>query len=107
MDDMSNQAAPADTEDTGTDMSGGYVIEIRCTPDGKFAVGVEPLAEESQEEGAGAAGEGEDGESADHQSVGSLGEALKLVREIVAHAGEMTDTTASADEMSAGYKSGT
>jgi hypothetical protein len=82
-------------------MSAGFMIEIRCTPDGKFAVGVEPMAEESQEEGA-EAGAGDDGE---FQAVGSIGEVLKLVREIAAHAGSMVDTKASDDAMAAGYGS--
>lgn len=84
------------------DMSNGFCIEIRCTPDGKFAVGVEPLAEEAKEE----AGEGGEGEDGDYQPVASIGEVLKLVREIVAHAGELVDTGAAADEMNAGYKAG-
>jgi hypothetical protein len=97
------QAAPADPSaqtdtDDSTDMSQGFVIEITCTPDGKFSVGVEPLSEESQEE----SGEGA-GDSEDTQAVASVGEVCKLVREIVAHAGQMADVGADADAMVQGY----
>lgn len=87
-----------DTDDTSTDMSGGYCIEIRVDSQGKMSVGVEPLAEEDKEEG----GEGE-GDGEDYQPVASVGEACKLVREIVAHAGQMADTGADSDAMAAGY----
>jgi hypothetical protein len=98
MADMTQSSAPtdpSDTDDTSPDMSGGYVIEIRVSADNKISVGVEPLAEESQEE----SGEGSD----DYQPVASVGEACKLIREIVAHAGQMADSGADADAMSAGY----
>jgi len=88
-----------DTDDTSPDMSGGYVIEIRVSTDNKISVGVEPLAEEDQEE----SGEGEG--SDDYQPVASVGEACKLVREIVAHAGQMADSGADSDAMAAGYGS--
>lgn len=103
MDDMNQGASAApdasDTDDTG-DMSKGFVIEITCTPNGKFSVGVEPISEEAGEE----SGEGA-GDSEDTQAVGSVGEVCKLIREIVAHAGQIADTGADADAMSAGYGS--
>jgi hypothetical protein len=77
---------------------GDFEICIRSIG-GQLSVGVEPLAEESKEESA--AGEG--GEEGDYQSVASVGEVCKLVREIVAHAGQMADTDASVQEMGTGY----
>ncbi len=95
-------AQPPDDQAAAPDMSAGYVIELRCAPGGKFSLGVEPMAVE-QGEGEGVEGDGESGE---YQSVQSLPEALKLIREIVAHGGEVADMTASQDEMSAGYGKG-
>lgn len=105
------QADPAapDTDDAAPgDMSAGFVIEIRCTPDGKFSVGVEPLSEENQEE-SGASGDSDSGsgDSEDMQSVGSVGEVCKLVRELVAHAGQIADTGAESDAMGSAYGSAT
>lgn len=102
------QADPAAPDDDTGDMSAGYVIEIRCTPDGKFSVGVEPLFEEDQEE-SGAAGDTDSGsgDSEDMQSVASVGEVCKLVRELVAHAGQMADTGAESDAMGSAYGSAT
>ena len=87
---------PPEAEGAAPDMAGGYCIEIYVTPDGKMSVAVEPkMAEES------APGE----EAA--QPVANIGEAMRLVREIVANAGEMTDMGAGQDEMGAGYGSNT
>jgi hypothetical protein len=106
--------APEDTaatDDTATDTSAGYVIEIKCKPDGTFAVGVEPMAEEAQEEsgedGGASGGSGEGGADENYQTCTSLGAALRLVKDIVAHAGNKEDMQAGADEMSAGYSKGT
>lgn len=94
--DPAAEAAPAS--------GAGYKIEIHCDGSGQmFKVGVEPAAEESAEPGA--TGEGD--EEGDFQSVGSVGEVCKLVREIVAHAGQMADTDASAQEMGSGYGANT
>lgn len=101
-------SAPDDTDAAPGDMSAGFVIEIRCTPDGKFSVGVEPLSEEDQEE-SGAAGDADSGsgDGEDMQSVASVGEVCKLVRELVAHAGQMADTGTESDAMSSAYGSAT
>lgn len=95
-------AAPA-APDAPDDMSQGYVIELRCMPGGKYSIGVEPMAEEQGEESAGAPGASPEPAGDDFQPVANIGEAMKLIREIIAHAGQMTDTGASQDEMSAGY----
>lgn len=73
-----------------------------------MSVSVEPDAEEAGEEGGapsmpGAPSSPVEAEGDDSQAVTSIGEALKLIREIVLHGGQMTDTTASVDEMSSGY----
>lgn len=113
------QGAPAPTgEDSAMpppEAQGGFVIELRVTADGKMSIGVEPMGEESAEDSAppptppagGPPGmppspppaEPED----NYQPVASLGEAMKLIREIVMHGGESADAGASQDEMSAGY----
>ena len=92
---------PSADTDTAPDMSAGYVIEITCTPDGKFTVAVEPKGEEASEEGAG--GDGTDDDEA--QAVATIGDVCKLVREIVQHAGQMVDSDAGTEEMGAGYGS--
>lgn len=79
-------------EAAAPDMSAGYVIEIRCTPDGLHKVGVEPMTPEMAE-----------ADDSQFQEVANIGEAMKLVREIAAHAGNMVDTKASDDAMAAGY----
>lgn len=98
------EAAGQSTEgaESAPDMSNGFTIELNVGLDGKMTVSVEPAAEESSEEGSGSDGSDDD----EAQPVANIGEALKLIREIVAHAGQMTDTSASNDEMSSGYGSG-
>jgi hypothetical protein len=97
-DPTADPTAAAAPEAAAPDMSNGYTIEIRVTPDGKFAVGVEPMAAEDAE----AAGNADE-----FQPVGSLGEVVKLVRDIVTNAGQMADTGADMDQMAAGYGSNT
>lgn len=97
---MDETAAPAGDmpEDAAPDMSGGYCIEIRVDGQGKLSVGVEPLAAEASEEGA------EGGQDESYQSVNTIGDAVRLVREIYNHAGSLQADTAGEDQMAAGYK---
>lgn len=98
MADMTSQADDTagmqdDTQDSDTpDTSGGYCIEIRVGADGKVSVGVEPKSAEDEE-----------GDEENHQSVDSFAGAIKLAKEIYAHAGSMQDMNAGMDQMSAGY----
>jgi hypothetical protein len=106
--------APADDSGQGMDMSKGYCIELKVKADGSMTVGVEPLDEEMSEE-AGAAGSSgapadpsadpsEAGETDDDaQPVSSLGDAIRVIKDIVAHAGDMTEMANSQDAMSSGY----
>lgn len=98
-------AATAVAQDGALDTSGGYCIEVRVDADGKIKVGVESLADEQAEDAQGGepAAEGDDNDNEQYQEVGSIGEALKLVKQIYAGAGEMQDMGAGMDEMSAGY----
>lgn len=112
MADMMPQGAPAAdptaaaAPEAAPDTSNGYTIEIHVTPDGKFAVGVEPMAAERTENNEGdPIGGDASGDEANFQPVGSLGELVKLVREIVTNAGQMADTGADMDAMAAGYGS--
>jgi hypothetical protein len=98
---------PAPTEAPAA--PGGYTIELKVSADGKMSVSVEPDVEEAGEEAGvtpppdGAAPVPPEDDS---QDVASLGEALKLIREIVMRGGEQTDMGASQDEMSSGYGAG-
>lgn len=76
---------------------GGFCVELYVKADGSMSVSVEPGKAEAAED----AGDPEGGEAS--QPVGNIGEALKLIREIVTHGGQPTDMAASQDEMSAGY----
>lgn len=101
-----DQTAGAAAEDSGdTDASKGYCIEIRVGADGKVSVGVESLADEQSEEaGTGEGAEGGEGSGDDdYQPVDSFIAAIKLAKEIYAHAGSMSDMSASQDEMNSGY----
>lgn len=92
----------ADTDAAPSDSAGGYCIELRVTADGKMSIGVEPLAEEQSEEGAeDGSGEGDDD---NYQPVASLGGAIRLIKNIVAHAGDKTDMTAGQNDMDGGYQ---
>jgi hypothetical protein len=88
------------SEDAGMDMSQGYCIELRVKADGTMTIGVEPLAEEQSEES------GESGEDDDTQPVSSLGDAIRVIKDIVAHAGDISDMQGSQDAMSSGYGKG-
>lgn len=103
MDPAAGAADPtAGAQDDAPDTSQGYCIEIRVDADGKIKVGVESLADEQAEESQGAEpAEGDDSEQ--YQEVGSIGEALKLVKQIYSSAGEMQDMGAGMDEMNSGY----
>lgn len=93
-------AAPAAApEDSAPEAGGGFTVELKVDAQGKMTVCVEPAAEEAGEE-SGDEGAPEDDES---QPVANIGEALKLIREIVTHGGQMSDVGAGADEMGAGY----
>jgi hypothetical protein len=87
-------------EDAGMDMSQGYCIELKVKADGSMTIGVEPLAEEQSEES------GEDGSEDDSQPVSSLGDAIRVIKDIVAHAGDISDMQGSQDAMSSGYGKG-
>jgi len=94
MTDQTDAATGADTGEGDTpDASGGYCIEIKVGADGKVSVGVEPQSAEDSE--------GEDEEN--YQPVDSFAAAIKVAKEIYAHAGNMQDMGAGMDEMSAGY----
>lgn len=89
-------------DDAAADASQGYCIEIRVDADGKIKVGVESLADEQAEESQG----GEPAESEDseeYQEVGSIGEALRVVKDIYTNAGNMQDMGANESEMDSGY----
>jgi hypothetical protein len=88
-------------EDAGMDMSNGYTIELTVKPDGSMTIGVEPIAEEQSEESGEAGGDAED-----TQSVSSLGDAIRVIKDIVAHAGDISDMQGSQDAMSSGYGKG-
>ena len=98
---MDDPNAPAGDADEGAapDMSGGYCVEIRVDAQGKISVGVEPLAAEAQEEGAEGGGDDEG-----YQSVNTIGDAVRLVREIYNHAGSLQADSAGEDQMAEGYK---
>lgn len=85
---------PLPEEGASETTSGGYTIEIEVTADNKISVSVEPEAPEG-----GAEGEAE----GDAQQVASFGEALRVCKDIYAHAGEMQDTSGSAGDMESGY----
>lgn len=93
---MEDAGAPS-ADDAAPDMSGGYCIELRVSADGKISVGVEPLAAEEGEEGGGASEE-------DYQQVPTIGDAVRLVREIYNHAGSLQSDAAGEDQMAAGYR---
>jgi hypothetical protein len=82
------------------DMSNGYTIELCVKPDGSMTIGVEPIAEEQSEES------GESGGDGDTQPVSSLGDAIRVIKDIVAHAGDISDMQGSQDAMSSGYGKG-
>lgn len=94
-------AAPVEAPEA----SGGFVVELKVTADGKMSVSVEPMTEEAPAAPS-ADGTAPAAPEEDSQPVASLGEALKLIREIVTHGGEQTDMGASQDEMSSGYGGG-
>lgn len=85
---------PLPEEGASETTSGGYTIEIEVTDDNKISVSVEPMSSEG-----GAEGETE----GDAQQVESFGEALRICKDIYAHAGEMQDTSGSATDMESGY----
>jgi hypothetical protein len=89
-DDQADQAA--DTDEATPDTTAGYCIEIHVSPDGKVSVGVEPKSAEDEET-----------DEENYQPVGSFAEAIKLAKEIYAHAGNMEDVAAGQDDMAAGY----
>lgn len=73
---------------------GSYTIEIKVDASGGIQVGIETGAQEAQEV------EGEDGEQ--YQAVGSIDEALRLVKDIYINAGQDTKS-AGEKEMGAAY----
>jgi hypothetical protein len=91
-------AAGADPSSPAPDMSAGYCIEIKVSGDGKISVGVESAAAEASEEGA------ESGQDEDYQSVPTIGDAVRLVREIYNHAGSLQSDSAGEDQMVSGYR---
>lgn len=83
--------------DTGA-TSGGYCIEIRVDANNKVSVGVEPLKDEMSEEGA------EGGKEESYQPVKSIQEAMAIVKDIYANAGNVKEGMAqSTNEMNEGY----
>lgn len=95
-DQMTDQTDADTGSDTGEsdipDTSGGYCIEIMVSADGSVSVGVEPKSAEDEE-----------GDDENYQPVDSFAAAIKLAKEIYAHAGNMQDMGAGMDDMSAGY----
>jgi hypothetical protein len=101
--------APMDSEDPSMDPTAGesaeppegessdFVIEIKVSGQG-IQVGVESASEESAESGE----SGSDEEN--YQTVQSIGEACRLVREIYASQGQMQSPSVGAEQMDAGYK---
>lgn len=88
MDDMTSM-------DTGA-TSGGYCIEIRVDANNQVSVGVEPLEKEIAEEAGGA--------EEKYQAVKSIQEAMVIVKDIYANAGNVKEGMAqSSNEMSEGY----
>lgn len=93
---MEVPAAPmGDEAEAAPDMAGGYCIELYIGSDGKMSVGVEPKAAEDAE-----------GEGAEEtrQPVNTIGDAVRLIREIYNHAGSLQADSAGEDQMAAGYK---
>lgn len=79
--------------------SSDYVIEIKVSGQG-IQVGVESADDEMKEEqGAGEGGSDEE----NYQTVQSIGEACRLIRQIYAHAGAMQDSGADQAAMEQGY----
>ena len=89
---------PVDDADAGpADASQGYCIELNVAADGSMTIGVEPASVEAGEEGSG------DTDQEDTQPVANLAEALRLIKDIVAHAGQIEDAVAGNTDMAAGY----
>lgn len=78
--------------ETPAEDDGSYTIEIKVDASGGIQVGVETGAQEAQES------EGEE----QYQAVGSINEALRLVKDIYSNAGQNTQGAA-AKEMGAAY----
>lgn len=84
------------TLETPAEDDGSYTIEIKVDASGGIQLGVETGAQEAVEAGEGA----EDGEQ--YQAVGSIDEALRLVKDIYSNAGQ--DVKSSGEkEMGAAY----
>ena len=114
--DMSDPASagdPASTEDT--DMSQGFVIEIKVMPDGTFSVSQEPLEAEMEEEGnesgappAAAGGEPPEapegpGDSDENEMPAkSFGDALKIALQMY----QQSSSAQPNDQMQQGYSQG-
>ena len=83
--------------------SSDYTVEIKVSG-GTFKVGVESADDEAQEEqGGGEAGPTGDDEN--FQDCKSVGEVIRLVRQILTSQGQMGATDAQGDaDMAAGYK---
>jgi len=77
--------------------SSDYVIEIKISGQG-IQVGVESAGMAAEEGGEGA------GDEEQYQSVQSIGEACRLIREIYASQGQIQSPAQGADDMEAGYK---
>ena len=93
MDPSMQAAAPAPAAPEAPEAPAGFCIELYVGADGKMSVAVEPKEEPVAEEGA----------EAPSQPVANIQEAMRLIREIIEHDGEMTDPAASQDEMASGY----
>lgn len=99
MDSSGADASDTDTEDQPADTSNGYTIELKVDSSGKMSIGVEPAAEEASEESGEAEGD-------DAQPVANLGEAIRVIKDIINNAGQMQDADEGAADMSSGYGKG-
>ena len=90
-------AAPDPAE--APEAEGGYTICLKVTADGQMSVSVDVDGpDESDEAGA---PEPDGDETA--QPVPNIQAAMKLIKQIVSHAGQMADAGADESDMSSGY----
>lgn len=98
-------AAPAQAAPEAPAAAPGFTVCLKVGGDGQMSVSVEPDGEDAPAPGADPSADPAE-EAAEAQPVGNIGEALKLIREIVQHGGEQVDAAAGQDAMSAGYGQG-
>ena len=96
LDPMAQDPAMDEAEPAAEPSTGGFCIEIKVSADGSIKVGVEPEAEETEEDAQG----GED-----YQDVPDIKAALKLAMQIFSGAGQMGASSSDQGQMDAAYES--